>query len=165
MNAWTTPHVLTIADDADVTTLNPHLSTFASTANLSEMTMAWLVKWDEHNQPYPELATAVPTQTNGGVSKDGLTVTYHLRKGVKWSDGAPFDADDVVFSTAAAALMFAPVEKGGTSTATRGTSSRSRGPRTRSGTTRRSTAATRFRRPGKTICAGATRRLSARWMR
>ncbi len=100
VNAWTTPHVLTIADGGDVTTLNPHLSTFASTANLSEMTMAWLIKWDEHNQPYPELATAVPTQTNGGVSKDGLTITYHLRKGVKWSDGAPFDADDVVFSTA-----------------------------------------------------------------
>ncbi len=99
-NAWTTPHVLTISDGGDVTTLNPHLSTFASVANLSEMTMAWLVKWDERNQPYPELATAVPTQTNGGVSKDGLTITYHLRKGVKWSDGAPFDADDVVFTTA-----------------------------------------------------------------
>jgi peptide/nickel transport system substrate-binding protein len=99
-NAWTMPHVLTISDGGDVTTLNPHLSTFASVANLSEMTMAWLVKWDEHNQPYPELATAVPTQSNGGVSKDGLTITYHIRKGVKWADGAPFDADDVVFSTA-----------------------------------------------------------------
>jgi peptide/nickel transport system substrate-binding protein len=99
-NAWTTPHVLTISDGGDVTTLNPHLSTFAAVANLSEMTMAWLVKWDEHNQPYPELATAVPTQSNGGVSKDGLTITYHIRKGVRWADGAPFDADDVVFSTA-----------------------------------------------------------------
>ena len=99
-NAWTTPHVLTISDGGDVTTLNPHLSTFASTANLSEMTMAWLLKWDEHNRPYPELATEVPTKANGGVSRDGLTITYHLRKGVRWSDGAPFDADDVVFSTA-----------------------------------------------------------------
>ncbi len=99
-NGWTTPHVLTIADGGDVTTLNPHLSQFASTANLSEMTMAWLVRWDERNQPYPELATEVPTKANGGVSADGRTVTYHLRKGVKWADGAPFDADDVVFSTA-----------------------------------------------------------------
>jgi len=99
-NAWTTPHVLTISDGGDVTTLNPHLSTFASVANLSEMTMAWLLKWDEHNQLYPELATEVPTKANGGVSQDGLTITYHLRKGVTWSDGAPFDADDVVFSTA-----------------------------------------------------------------
>jgi peptide/nickel transport system substrate-binding protein len=99
-NAWTTPHVLTISDGGDVNTLNPHLGQFATVANLSEMTMAWLVKWDEHNQPYPELATQVPTQTNGGVSKDGFTITYHIRRGVKWSDGAPFNADDVVFSTA-----------------------------------------------------------------
>jgi peptide/nickel transport system substrate-binding protein len=66
---------------------------------LSQLTMAWLVRFDEHNDAYPELATQVPTQQNGGVSKDGLTIIYHLRRGVKWSDGAPFDADDVVFST------------------------------------------------------------------
>ena len=99
-NDWTTPHVLTISDAGDVNTLNPHFSQNAPVANLSEMTMAWLIRWDEHNKPYPELATDVPTQSNGGVSKDGLTITYHLRRGVKWADGAPFDADDVVFSTA-----------------------------------------------------------------
>jgi peptide/nickel transport system substrate-binding protein len=98
-NAWTHPHVLTFADAGDVNTLNPHLGQFADVGYLSSMTMAWLVKWDEHNQPYPELATQIPDQTNGGVSKDGLTITYHLRKGVRWSDGAPFNADDVVFST------------------------------------------------------------------
>jgi len=100
INAWTTPHVLTISDGGDLNTLNPHLGQSAPVANLSEMTMAWLVRWDKHNRPYPELATEVPTQANGGVSKDGLTITYHIRKGVKWADGAPFDADDVVFSTA-----------------------------------------------------------------
>ena len=99
-NTWTTPHVLTISDGADLSTLNPHLSQAAPVANLSEMTMAWLLRWDEHNRPYPELATEVPTKANGGVSSDGLTITYHLRKGVKWSDGAAFDADDVLFSTA-----------------------------------------------------------------
>ena len=99
-NPWTTPHVLTISDGGDVNTLNPHFGQFAAVANLSEMTMAWLVKWDEHNRPYAELATEVPSRSNGGVSEDGRTITYHLRKGVKWSDGAPFDADDVVFSTA-----------------------------------------------------------------
>ena len=99
--ASTTRHVLRIADGADaLTTLNPHLSGNPPTVNLSEMTMAWLLKWDERNQPYPELATAVPTKANGGISQDGLTITYHLRKGVKWSDGAPFNADDVVFSVA-----------------------------------------------------------------
>lgn len=93
------PHVLTISDGGDLITLNPHLAWNAPVANLSELTMAWLVRWDEHNQPYPELATEIPTRRNGGVSSDGLTLTYHLRKGVVWSDGAPFSADDVVFST------------------------------------------------------------------
>ena len=97
-NVWTTPHVLTISDGGDVNTLNPHFGQTAAVANLSEMTMAWLLKWDEHNRLYPELATEVPTKANGGVSADGRTITYHIRKGVKWSDGAPFDADDVVFS-------------------------------------------------------------------
>ncbi len=97
-NMWTTPHVLTISDAGDVITLNPHLSQNAPVANLSEMTMAWLVRWDKHNEPYPELASAIPTTANGGVSADGRSITYHLRKGVVWSDGAPFTASDVVFS-------------------------------------------------------------------
>lgn len=32
------------------------------------------------------------------VSKDGLTYTFYLRKGVKWQDGKPFTAEDVKFS-------------------------------------------------------------------
>jgi peptide/nickel transport system substrate-binding protein len=44
----------------------------------------------------------VPTLANGGIARDGRTVTYHLRRGVHWQDGAPFDARDVVFSFAAA---------------------------------------------------------------
>lgn len=100
-NAWTHPHELRISDAGNPTTLNPHLSQNASTANLSEPTMAWLVRWDARNQPYPELATKLPTAANGGISADGMTITYHLRRGVKWSDGAPFDARDVAFSIAA----------------------------------------------------------------
>jgi peptide/nickel transport system substrate-binding protein len=32
------------------------------------------------------------------VSADGRVFTFHLRKGVKWSDGTPFTADDVMFN-------------------------------------------------------------------
>lgn len=99
MNAWTHPHVLTFADASDVSTLNPHLAQFRAVLNIADLTMAYLTRTGPHNEIVPELATEIPTKANGGVSADGLTVTYHLRHGVKWSDGAPFDADDVVFST------------------------------------------------------------------
>jgi len=98
-NHYTTPHVLRIGDIQDFDNLNPHLATTLLLSNLSQLTMAYLVRYGADNRPIPELATSVPTQANGGISKDGLTITWHLRKGVKWSDGEPFDADDVVFST------------------------------------------------------------------
>jgi peptide/nickel transport system substrate-binding protein len=95
------PHVLVYADGQNFQSLNPHLYQATSLGNLSSLTMAWLVRYDHDNKPIPELATEVPTVDNGGISKDGKTITWHLRRGVKWSDGAPFDADDVVFSTQA----------------------------------------------------------------
>ncbi|MDP9024769.1 MAG: peptide ABC transporter substrate-binding protein [Candidatus Eremiobacteraeota bacterium] len=98
-NSFTQPHVLRFADAGDINTLNPHLGQFTAVGHIGSLVMAWLIKFDEHNNAYPELATEIPTQANGGVSKDGLTITYHIRRGVKWADGVPFDADDVVFST------------------------------------------------------------------
>ena len=92
-------HELIIGDTQDVSGLNPHLVVALSLGNITELSMAYLVRYDANSRPMPELATIVPTQANGGISKDGLAITWHLRKGVKWSDGAPFDADDLVFST------------------------------------------------------------------
>jgi peptide/nickel transport system substrate-binding protein len=46
----------------------------------------------------PVLAARVPTQANGGISPDGLTITYALRRNVKWHDGAPFTSADVKFT-------------------------------------------------------------------
>jgi len=60
--------------------------------------MGYLVGYDAEGRLVPALATAVPTKRNGGISADGRTLTYHLRRGVRWSDGMPFTADDVVFT-------------------------------------------------------------------
>jgi peptide/nickel transport system substrate-binding protein len=44
-----------------------------------------------------------PTSSNGGVSRDGKTITWKLKRNVLWHDGKPFTADDVVFTAAYAA--------------------------------------------------------------
>ncbi len=46
----------------------------------------------------PRLAAQVPTLANHGVSADGKTITYHLRRNVRWQDGVPFTSADVKFS-------------------------------------------------------------------
>ena len=96
--ATTQPHVLRYTEAEDIVGLNPVLNQQGAVSRLSSLTMAWLFRYDRRNLPEPELATVVPTQGNGGISRDGDTITFHIRKGVKWSDGQPFDADDVVFS-------------------------------------------------------------------
>jgi len=63
--------------------------------------MAWLVRFDAHSNPTPELAQELPTTANGGISKDGLTITYKLRRNVVWHDGVPFTSKDVKFTYSA----------------------------------------------------------------
>jgi peptide/nickel transport system substrate-binding protein len=98
-NASTQPHVLRVGNLCDMSTLNPLLATSLTLQWASTLTLAYLFRYDHQNQPVPELAVAVPTLRNGGIGRDGRTIVYHLRRGAKWSDGAPFDADDVVFTT------------------------------------------------------------------
>ncbi|HVS46895.1 MAG TPA: peptide ABC transporter substrate-binding protein [Verrucomicrobiae bacterium] len=77
---------------------NPLLATESVENMLDRLVFDELVVADADGNLKPKLASVVPTQLNGGVSKDGLTVTYHLRHGVKWQDGAPFTSADVSFS-------------------------------------------------------------------
>ena len=46
----------------------------------------------------PILAAEIPSAQNGGIAKDGKSVTWHLKKGVVWHDGKPFTADDCLFT-------------------------------------------------------------------
>ncbi len=46
----------------------------------------------------PDLQNPIPYIAKDAVlSEDGKTVTLYLRKGMKWSDGVPFTADDIMF--------------------------------------------------------------------
>ncbi|HZV77013.1 MAG TPA: peptide ABC transporter substrate-binding protein [Candidatus Babeliales bacterium] len=97
-NSWTIPGVLRIAQRQDPDNLNLLLGTEAVDIDIAAFWGAFLFRWSDRNQLVPELATVEPTRANGGISADGLRVTYHLRRNVKWQDGAPFGADDVIFT-------------------------------------------------------------------
>ncbi len=92
--------VLRFSDTLDLTTLNPFLANSSNVSTLSELTMAHLVGYDADGHLVPKLTSAIPTKANGGISTDGRTLIYHLRRDARWSDGVPFTADDVVFTAA-----------------------------------------------------------------
>jgi peptide/nickel transport system substrate-binding protein len=46
----------------------------------------------------PQLATEVPTLDNGGISEDGMTITFHIRTGVKFTNGETLTPTDVAYS-------------------------------------------------------------------
>ncbi|BDE08037.1 hypothetical protein WPS_33130 [Vulcanimicrobium alpinum] len=85
----------------DPNSLNIHQDPSLTAGIIAELSQAYLVRYDRNGNPVPELATEIPTQRNHGISADGKTIVWHLRRGVRWSDGAPFSADDVVFTVRA----------------------------------------------------------------
>jgi peptide/nickel transport system substrate-binding protein len=55
--------------------------------------------WKDATGNYiPWVATSVPTVANGGITNNGLTYTYNVRPGIKFSDNENLDASDVAFT-------------------------------------------------------------------
>lgn len=80
------------------TILNPHLSQAVKDQSASRITYEPLASYDADGVLIPFLAAQAPSLDNGGVAADGTFVTWKLKSGIKWSDGEPFTADDVVFT-------------------------------------------------------------------
>lgn len=95
---WTIPNTLRVVSGTVPRTLNPILATETVEAAIARLTTDILVSADPHGKLVAKLAREVPTRANGGISADGLTITYHLRAGVRWQDGVPFTSRDVMFS-------------------------------------------------------------------
>jgi peptide/nickel transport system substrate-binding protein len=80
------------------TLLNPHFAIGTKDQEGSRIFYEPLATWDPEGNLVAVLAAEVPSVQNGGVAKDGMSVTWKLKKGVQWHDGKPFTADDVVFN-------------------------------------------------------------------
>jgi len=78
--------------------LNQELSSMTVTSHVGELFSEGLTRVNEKGERVPVLATEIPTTANGGISADGKTVTWKLRKNVKWHDGTDFTCDDLVFT-------------------------------------------------------------------
>jgi peptide/nickel transport system substrate-binding protein len=78
--------------------LSPHWATGTKEQEGCRIFYEPLGAWDPEGNLVPVLATEVPTRDNGGLSADGKTVTWKLKRGVTWHDGQPFTADDVIFT-------------------------------------------------------------------
>ncbi|MBC5823233.1 MAG: peptide ABC transporter substrate-binding protein [Candidatus Eremiobacteraeota bacterium] len=97
-NQWTVHGLLRMAGRPEPDNLNGLTGTQSIDTDLTMFYGARLFDWSDEDRFVPELATTVPTLSNGGISQDGLTITYHLRRGVTWQDGQPFGADDVIYT-------------------------------------------------------------------
>ena len=88
---WAAAVTLRWAAQGDVMTLDPHSQSHVTTSAILQHAYEGLVRYDKDLQVEPALATswtmASPTEWR-----------FMLRKGVKFHDGSPFTADDVVFS-------------------------------------------------------------------
>src|SRR6202171_5758943 len=81
-----------------VTLLNPHFAVGTKDQEGSRIFYEPLAGWDNDGNLVPFLAAEIPSKENDGLAEDGLSVVWKLKRGVKWHDGMPFTADDVVFN-------------------------------------------------------------------
>ncbi len=98
-HTWTVPNVLRIGIQASPDTLQPLLTSDTTDKMIGRLMFDPLVSVDASGKhAVAVLATRVPTRANGDIARDGRSITYHLRHGVRWHDGAPFTSRDVAFS-------------------------------------------------------------------
>jgi peptide/nickel transport system substrate-binding protein len=89
---------LTIVQQWEPRSLNPTLENGTSSTEWSMLVFSYLVKYDDAGKMVPDVATAIPTLANGGISADGKTITYHLRRGIRFADGVELTAADAAWS-------------------------------------------------------------------
>lgn len=84
--------IIAALNSTTIPTLNTQLTSAVPALFAADVWADGLMTYDREGKRLPRLATKWET------ADDGKTYTFTLREGVKWSDGEPFSADDVVFT-------------------------------------------------------------------
>jgi len=89
-----------IGDWQEANQFNPYYAGQVTEANVASAAWAGLYVLSDDLRYLPDLATGIPTVDNEGVvlEGDGMVVTWTLRDGLKWSDGAPLTCDDFLYA-------------------------------------------------------------------
>ncbi len=85
-------NILRIVTNSEVRTLDPHIAYEFDTWPAVSLFYRGLITLDDNSAPQPALAESWV------VSEDGLTYTFTLREGIKFSNGRDITADDVKYS-------------------------------------------------------------------
>ena len=86
------PNAVTVSSAADAKRLLPMLASESVSSMISGLVFNGLVKYD------PNLMLVGDLAESWVINHDGLEITFNLRKGVKWQDGAEFTSADVLFT-------------------------------------------------------------------
>jgi peptide/nickel transport system substrate-binding protein len=76
----------------------PYYTQMSNSIWITQLTLEGLAEWNNKGNLVPALAVVIPTVENHGISADGLTITWHLRPCLYWSDGQPLTSVDVKFT-------------------------------------------------------------------
>ena len=89
---------MTGAFDQEPDSIVPYFSQMSFAIWVTQLTLVGLAEWDDQSNFVPELAAEIPSTENGGVSEDGLTITWKLKDCLFWSDGEPLTSADIKFT-------------------------------------------------------------------
>jgi ABC-type transport system substrate-binding protein len=92
-----TEHVLTIGYVGSMQSLNPLDLLSTEQQNIGNFVWQGLLGEDDLGSPIPVLANAIPTVANGLIGAGGRSLTFQLRRNLRWSDGTPITGQDVRF--------------------------------------------------------------------
>ena len=79
-------------------TMMPFLSGGTKELEASSVVIEPLARYDNDGKMHAWLAEEIPTVANGGVAEDLKSITWKIKRGIKWSDGSELTSADAVFT-------------------------------------------------------------------
>jgi peptide/nickel transport system substrate-binding protein len=98
-NPWTRPgHLIIGSAGEEPDNLNELFAHTDAADQIANLIYEPIFRYDPDGNLVPAAVSTVPTLQNGGITADGKRITLHFRPHMRWSDGAPYDARDFVFT-------------------------------------------------------------------